>query len=37
MPYAVLDNEQQVHFGDYRCSELKQALADAGLPMRMRW
>jgi hypothetical protein len=26
-----------VHFGDYRCSELKQALADAGLPMRMRW
>lgn len=26
-----------VHFGDYRCSELKQSLADAGLPMRMRW
>jgi imidazole glycerol phosphate synthase subunit HisF len=26
-----------VHFGDYRCSQLKQGLADAGLPMRMRW
>ncbi len=26
-----------VHFGEYRCSELKSYLHDSGIPVRMRW